>query len=62
VTVAWIAPRSRKQVLGLRSGRYSVMLRDFFGQETVPAKPLDVPAHIVLGEPAKLPDHEPSRQ
>jgi hypothetical protein len=49
VPVAWVRPRREQYVIGPRAGRYALSFRDFFGQSIEPAKPVVLPARVVLG-------------
>jgi hypothetical protein len=49
VPVAWVRPREQQYVIGPSAGRYTIAFRDFFGTETLPATPTDVPAFVRFG-------------
>jgi hypothetical protein len=49
VPVAWVRPREQQYVIGPPAGRYTIAFRDFFGTETPPAVPTDVPAFVRFG-------------
>jgi hypothetical protein len=43
-------------VSGLKTGRYTVQARDFFGAESTPSKLLELPARFLVGdEPERAP-------
>lgn len=51
---ARLPPGSEQLLLGLRSGRYQISARDFFGSEDATPKTVEVPARFSLGdEPEK---------
>jgi hypothetical protein len=53
VPVAWIAPGGKAEIVGPKSGRYSVAWRDTFGIEPMVQSSVHLPARVVLGEPAR---------
>jgi hypothetical protein len=52
VPVAWIRPREQQYVIGPPAGRYTIAFRDFFGTDTPPATPTDLPAFVRFGSDA----------
>jgi hypothetical protein len=50
VPVVWLRADAEWLVSGLKSGRYTVQARDFFGAETTPAKLLELPARFTVGD------------
>jgi hypothetical protein len=49
VPVVWLRADAEWLVTGLKSGRYTVQARDFFGAETTPARVLELPARFPVG-------------
>lgn len=50
VPVVWLRSDAEWLVTGLKSGRYSVQARDFFGAESSPLRLLELPARLLVGE------------
>jgi len=50
VPVVWLRADAEWLVSGLKSGRYTVQARDFFGAETTPAKLLELPARFAVAD------------
>jgi hypothetical protein len=48
--VARLPPGAEQLLLGLRSGKYQVTARDFFGSEDAVTKSIEVPARFTLGD------------
>lgn len=56
VPVVWLRAGADWLVTGLKSGRYVVQARDFFGAEIAPSKTVELPARYLVGEePEKAP-------
>ncbi|RYE93509.1 MAG: hypothetical protein EOO75_04215 [Myxococcales bacterium] len=51
VPVAWLLPGQELPVLGLPRGRYTVQWRSFLGDVIEPARLVEVPARVSVGEP-----------
>lgn len=49
VPVAWVRPKEQQYVIGPPAGHYTIAFRDFFGTETPPATPMDLPAFVRYG-------------
>lgn len=49
VPVAWLRPRQQQYVIGPQPGRYVISFRDFFGTNTSPPMPTDLPAFVAFG-------------
>jgi hypothetical protein len=50
VPVVWLRSNAEWLVSGLKTGRYTVQARDFFGAESSPPKSLELPARFLVGE------------
>jgi hypothetical protein len=50
VPVVWLRADAEWLVAGLKSGRYSVQARDFFGAESSPPRVVELPARLLVGE------------
>jgi len=50
VPVVWLRADAEWLVSGLKSGRYTVQARDFFGAETTPPRVLELPARFPVGD------------
>ncbi len=50
VPVVWLRADAEWLVTGLKSGRYSVQARDFFGAESSPPRAVELPARLLVGE------------
>jgi hypothetical protein len=53
--VARLPPGAEQLLLGLRSGKYQVTARDFFGSEDAVTKSIEVPGHFTLGDDTEKP-------
>jgi hypothetical protein len=53
VPVVWLRADAEWLVSGLKSGRYTVQARDFFGAETTPPRVLELPARFPVGDEAE---------
>jgi hypothetical protein len=51
--VVWLRADAEWLVTGLKSGRYAVHARDFFGVEAGPARVVDLPARFSVGDEAE---------
>jgi len=49
VPVAWVQPKQQQYIIGPPAGRYVVSFRDFFGTETPPPGPTDLPGFVRFG-------------
>jgi hypothetical protein len=49
VPIAWIRPKQQQYIIGPPAGRYVVSFRDFFGTDTSPPMPTDLPAYLRFG-------------
>jgi hypothetical protein len=57
VPLAWVLPRAEQYVIGPQRGRYVVQWRGFFGDHIEPARTVELPARVSVGEPpATKPD------
>jgi hypothetical protein len=50
VPVVWLRADAEWLVTGLKSGRYTVQARDFFGAESSPPRVVELPARLLVGE------------
>jgi hypothetical protein len=55
VPVVWLRADAEWLVSGLKSGRYTVQARDFFGAETTPPRVVELPARFPVGDEAEKP-------
>jgi hypothetical protein len=55
VPVVWLRADAEWLVSGLKSGRYTVQARDFFGAETTAPRVLELPARFPVGDEAERP-------
>lgn len=53
VPVVWLRADAEWLVSGLKTGRYSVQARDFFGAESAPPKVVELPARFSVGDEAE---------
>lgn len=53
VPTVWLRPEGEWLASGLKSGRYAVQARDFFGSESTPWRSLELPARFVVGDEAE---------
>jgi hypothetical protein len=49
VPIAWIKPKEQQYVIGPPAGRYVISFRDFFGTDTPPPGPIELPAFVRFG-------------
>ena len=55
VPVVWLRADAEWLLSGLKSGRYTVQARDFFGAETTPPRVVELPARFPVGDEAEKP-------
>jgi hypothetical protein len=55
VPVVWLRADADWLISGLKTGRYAVQARDFFGADVTPVRSLELPARFNLGDDAERP-------
>lgn len=61
VPVAWVLPGQELSVVGFPRGRYVAQWRSFLGDAVEPARQVELPARLAVGEPAPEPVPPPAR-